>query len=148
MKKQYIIQFIIMVIIGMLFNPMNALANNVNDLYLSLTLFYGGLLMASNMVWSHEIIHFLTMGHFNKNVFCIGILLSILSVILLRRQLYVGGDQWLKRMIGHHSTALTTTKKLLENNNNFKNNPKIYRLAKSIVLNQNLEILYMKTMLK
>ena len=51
-------------------------------------------------------------------------------------------------MIGHHSTALTTTKKLLSNNNNFKNNPKIYRLAKNIIFNQNLEILYMKTMLK
>jgi hypothetical protein len=148
MINSYVIQFIVMVIIGMLFNPMNALVNNVNDLYFSLTLFYGGLLMASNMIWSHEIIHFITMGHFNKYVFGIGILLSILSVILLRTQLYVGGDQWLKRMIGHHSTALTTTKKLLENNNNFNNNSKLYRLAKSIILNQKLEIFYMKTMLK
>jgi hypothetical protein len=144
----YIIRFIIMVISGILFNPMNALANNVNDLYFSLTLFYGGLLMGSNMVWTHEIIHFITMGHFNKYIFSIGILLSILSIILLRTQLYIGEEQWLKRMIGHHSTALTTTKKLLSNNNNFKNNPKIYRLAKNIIFNQNLEILYMKTMLK
>jgi len=42
--------FIIMVIIGMLFNPMNILAYRFSDLYISQTLFYGGLLMASNMM--------------------------------------------------------------------------------------------------
>ena len=36
---------------------------------ISLTLFYGGLLMASNMIWGHEIIHYLSMGHFNKYIF-------------------------------------------------------------------------------
>ena len=72
-----IIMFIVMVIIGMLFNPMNILAYRINDLYISLTLFYGGLLMASNMVWAHEIVHYLSMGHFNMLVFSIGILLSI-----------------------------------------------------------------------
>ena len=45
---------------------MNALAYRINDLYLSVTLFYGGILMASNMVWAHEIIHYLSIGHFNK----------------------------------------------------------------------------------
>ena len=58
-----------MTITGILFNPMNILNVRINDLYLSLTLFYGGLLMASNMMWSHEIIHYLGMGHFNIYVF-------------------------------------------------------------------------------
>ena len=75
------IMFLLMFLTGIFFNPMNILAFRLNDLYFSLTLFYGGLLMASNMIWSHEIIHFITMGHFNKYVFGIGILLSILSVI-------------------------------------------------------------------
>tara|TARA_B110000259_G_scaffold179752_2_gene219620 strand:- start:3865 stop:4311 length:447 start_codon:yes stop_codon:yes gene_type:complete len=145
--QKNIIQFIIMIIIGMLFNPMNVLADDINDLYFSLTLFYGGLLMASNMIWSHEIIHYLSMGHFNKKVFIIGIVLSLFSVLLLRTQLFVDDKQWLKRMIGHHSTALTTTTRLLKNNNLFKYNSKLYRIAKSIVLNQKLEISYMKTML-
>ena len=47
-----------MVIVGMLFNPMNCLAYSFSDLYLSTTLFYGGLLMASNMMWGHEIVHY------------------------------------------------------------------------------------------
>ena len=108
--KTQLIQFIIMVIVGIAFNPMNVLAFRFADLYLSLTLFYGGLLMASNMMWAHEIIHYLSMGHFNKYVFFIGIFLSVsITIYLLRKQLLIDDEQWLRRMISHHSTALTTS---------------------------------------
>lgn len=147
-SKKHIIMFIIMIIIGMMFNPMNMLAYRSTDLYVSLTLFYGGLLMASNMLWSHEIVHYLHMGHFNKNIFFFGITLSIfISIFLLREQFLVNDKQWLKRMIPHHSTALTTTKQLLKNNSLMKKNPNLYRLAKDIVYNQEREILFMKNML-
>ena len=66
--KYQIIMFIVM-IIGMLFNPMNILAYRFSDLYISLTLFYGGLLMASNMIWAHEIVHYFSMGHINLYLF-------------------------------------------------------------------------------
>jgi hypothetical protein len=142
--KRQIITFIVMVIIGMLFNPMNILAYRFTDLYLSLTLFYGGLLMASNMIWGHEIIHYLSMGHFNMLVFSVGILLSIgISILLLQQQLFVDDKQWLKRMIPHHSTALTTTHKIY----NKTNNPKIKELAKEIIATQEKEIQLMKSML-
>ena len=60
--------------------------------------------MASNMMWVHEIVHYLTMGHLNILVFCIGIILSIfISIFLLRQQLFVDDKQWLSRMISHHS---------------------------------------------
>ena len=127
---------------------MNILAYKITDLYLSLTLFYSGLLMASNMIWAHEIVHYLYMGHLNIFTFIIGIILSIgVSILLLREQLFVTDKQWLRRMIGHHSTALTTTNKLLKTNDNFKQNPKIYRLAKDIIYNQEREILFMKSFL-
>ena len=136
--------FIIMVIIGMLFNPMNILAYRIDDLYISLTLFYGGLLMASNMIWGHEIIHYLSMGHFNIYIFSIGIILSIfVSIVLLRRQLLVEDNEWLKRMISHHSTALTTSHKIY----NRTNNPKLKKLAKEIIDTQEKEIQLMKSML-
>jgi len=140
--------FIVMVIVGMLFNPMNILAYSFSDLYLSQTLFYGGLLMASNMIWAHEIVHYLSMGHFNSLVFSVGIIFSISATMLLRQQLYVNENQWLRRMIPHHSTALTTTEKLLKNENNFKYNPPLFRLAKEIVLGQKREILLMKSLLR
>ncbi|MHA2341018.1 MAG: hypothetical protein ACXADW_04040 [Candidatus Hodarchaeales archaeon] len=88
--KKQIIMFIVMVIIGMLFNPMNILSYKISDLYISQTLFYSGLLMASNMIWAHEIVHYLSMGHFNMLVFSVGIILSIsVSILLLRQQLLV-----------------------------------------------------------
>ena len=142
--KRQIIMFIVMVIVGMLFNPMNILAYSFSDLYISQTLFYGGLLMASNMMWAHEIVHYLSMGHFNMLVFSFGIILSIsVSILLLRQQLLVDDKQWLKRMIPHHSTALTTTHKIY----NRTNNPKIKDLAKEIIDTQEREIQLMKSML-
>jgi len=141
--KSKIIMFMVMIIIGMLFNPMNILAYRFTDLYLSLTLFYGGLLMASNMVWAHEIVHYLSMGHFNMLFFSIGIVLSISIAILLRQQLLVDDKQWLKRMIPHHSTALTTTHKIY----NRTDNPKIKKLAKEIIDTQEKEIQLMKSLL-
>ena len=142
-KKQFIM-FIIMVIIGMLFNPMNILAYRFSDLYISHTLLYGGVLMASNMIWGHEIIHYLSMKHFNMTIFSIGIILSIsISILLLRQQFLVDDKQWLRRMIPHHSTALTTTHNIY----NRTNNPKIKKLAKEIIDTQEKEIQLMKSML-
>lgn len=143
--KTQLIQFIVMVIIGMAFNPMNVLAFRFTDLYLSLTLFYGGLLMASNMMWAHEIIHYLSMGHFNKYVFFIGIFLSVsITIYLLRKQLLIDDEQWLRRMISHHSTALTTSHNIYKKTGNNK----LKSLAKDIIETQEREIELMKSMLK
>ena len=109
--KHHVIMFIVMVIIGIAFNPMNMLAYRFNDLYLSTTLFYGGLLMAANMVWAHEIVHYLNMGKFNVLIFAIGVILTVLiTLFLLRGQFNVDDNQWLRRMISHHSTVLTAHK--------------------------------------
>jgi len=143
-NKTHIIMFIVMVIVGVLFNPMNVLAFRINDLYLSLTLFYGGLLMASNMIWAHEIVHYLSMGHFNKYVFLIGIVLSIsFTILLLRKQFFVDEEQWLRRMISHHSTALTTSHIIYKKTKN----EKVKQLAGDIIETQEKEILLMKSLL-
>ena len=140
----HLIQFIVMIIVGILFNPMNVLAFRLSDLYLSLTLFYGGMLMASNMVWSHEIVHYLSMGHFNKNIFFIGIILSLLiTFLLLRNQFLVDDTQWLKRMISHHSTALTTSHNIVK----ITKNKKLKKLARDIIATQEKEIILMKSMI-
>ena len=77
-------------------------------------------------------------------IFSIGIILSIIiSVLLLRQQLFVDDKQWLKRMISHHSTALTTSYKIY----NKTNNPKLKNLAKEIIDSQEKEIQLMKSML-
>lgn len=144
---QQLILFIVMFIVGITVNPMNMLAYSVSDIYLSLTLIYSGLLMASNMIWSHQIVHYLSMGHFNTTIFAIGVLLSVVCVFLLRKQVFVTSEQWLKRMIGHHSTALTTTTQLLQNEDNFIYDSYLFTLAKNIAYEQEKEILLMKNMI-
>lgn len=142
--NEQIILFIVMFFVGLLLNPMNILAYRLSDLYLSITLIYSALFMASNMLWSHQIVHYLSMGHFNSQIFILGICLSLLFVILLRTQLFVNDENWLKRMITHHSTALTTTKQLLSKK---RGNDNIFRLAKDIITTQEIEILTMKNFL-
>lgn len=142
--KNQTIMFLLMVLIGVLFNPMNILAYRVSDLYISLTLFYGGLLMAANMMWAHEIVHYLSMNHFNKKIFFTGIILSIvISVFLLRNQLFVDDEQWLKRMISHHSTAITTSQNIYQQTSNAK----IKQLSKDIIHTQEREIELMKSII-
>ena len=142
--KNQIMMFVIMTITGILFNPMNVLAYRISDLYISTTLIYGGLLMASNMIWAHEIYHYFSMSHFNILIFMLGIILSLsISGLLLRKQLNISDKQWLKRMISHHSTALTTSHKIY----NRSNNPKVKKLAKEIIETQEREIKLMKSML-
>ena len=141
--RHQIIMFIVMVIIGMTFNPMNMLAYKFVHLNISLTLFYGGLLMASNMIWSHEVVHYLSMNMFNTKLFFIGIVLSVISVILLRKQLFVDDKQWMKRMIPHHSTALTTSYNIY----NKTKDERIKQLSKNIIDTQEKEIKLMKSYL-
>ena len=56
---------------------MNLLAFRFNDLYMSLTLFYGGLVMASNMIWGHEIVHYYSMGKYNKQIYFLLVVFNI-----------------------------------------------------------------------
>ena len=140
----HIVMFIVNVIIGIALNPMNLLAYRFNDLYLSLTLFYGGLIMASNMIWSHEIIKYIVYKKFNLHLFLLGLLLMVLFIYIIRNQLLVTDDQYLRRMISHHSTALTTTHKIIKKTKN----KKIKKLAKDIIDAQEREIKLMKEMLK
>jgi len=146
--KSQIVLFIVMFFLALTLNPMNILAHKIDDVYLSLTLIYSALFMASNMIWSHQIVHYLSYNKMNSTFFWVGCILSLISSVLLRFQFEVRGEQWLKRMIGHHSTAITTTQQLLNDAENFRDNPKLYRLAKDIVYSQQREILFMKGFLQ
>ena len=141
--RNQLIMFIIMMLVGIFFNPMNILSYRFSDLYFSLTLFYGGVLMASNMIWAHEIVHYLSNKNININMFLTGIVLSILVSLIMRNQVLVNDKQWLKRMISHHSTALTTSNKIYKRTKN----EGVKKLAKEIIDTQEKEIKLMKSML-
>ena len=101
--------------------------------------------MASNMIWAHEIVHVIAMGKMNYKLFIFGILLSVsITILLLRKQFLVDDNQWLKRMISHHSTALTTSHNIYKKSND----PRIKKLAKEIIDTQEREISEMKSMVR
>lgn len=142
--NEQIVLFVVMFFVALFFNPMNMLAYSVHDLYLSTTLVLTSLYMASTMIWAHQVFHYFHHGHFNTHIFFIGVCLSLICVFLLRTQIFVSPKQWLRRMIPHHSTALTTTTQLLKNK---QVDEKTFRLAKDIIITQQMEIDTMKLLL-
>lgn len=141
----HIIQFVVLTLVGTLFDPMNLLVYNPSHMLISLPAFYNGLVMASSMIWSHELIHWLTVGHFNWTVFTIGIILSaVLTITLLRYQIGIRDRDWLKGMITHHSSALTTSHHISK----VTNNAQIRELAINIIQAQEREIKQMESMLE
>ena len=144
MLGHQLIQFVVMVVIGMAFNPMNLLAYRFDDLYVSLTLFYGGLVMAANMIWGHTLIHYFSKGHFNITNFLVGLVTSVLiTIFLLRNQFMIDDRQYLRRMISHHSTALTTSHRISKKTNN----KIVKKLADDIIETQEREIKLMRSLL-
>ena len=137
--KGSVFMFITMAIVGTTLNPMNALVNHRDHLYLSLTSVYSGLFMAAVMMWTSEL-----MGSRDAKRLTIGILLSILFTVMMRKQTFVSETQWIRRMIGHHSTALTTSHQILKHTKD----PRIKQLAEDIIQTQEREIALMKSMLQ
>ena len=141
--KHQVIMFIVMVLVGVCFNPMNMLAYRFEDLYLSLTLVYGGCIMASNMIWAHELIHLLHHGKMNNIVFFSGIVLTGIFTLIIRQQVLIDDKQWLRRMISHHSTALTTSLKIKDRTDD----DELKKLSQEIIDTQEKEITQMTHML-
>tara|TARA_B100000029_G_scaffold43625_1_gene40401 strand:- start:351 stop:764 length:414 start_codon:yes stop_codon:yes gene_type:complete len=132
------------IFIGIFLNGMNMLAYRFADLYLSNTLIYSALLMASNMCLLVLIMYYNRSGDFKTQLFFSFLLLSLLTIYLLREQVLIGDEQWLRRMISHHSTALTTSHKIKERTNN----ERIKKLASDIIDTQEREISLMRELLQ
>ncbi len=141
--KKQIPLFIVMFLLAMFLNPMNILAYSYNHLIISYTQIYASFYMAFNMIWAHQIVHYLNMGHFDWFVFIFGIIGSLIMIFFLRNQLFIDDKQWLKRMIPHHSTALTTSNIIKQKSNN----PEIQQLSHDIIETQEREIALMKKIL-
>lgn len=135
--------FIGSIIIGIFFNGMNMLAYRYNDLYISSTLIYTALLMASNMCVLEILMFYDHTGKFRIDLFSYFMLFSLLLIFIMREQYFVDDEQWLKRMISHHSTAITTSKKI----NDRTENKEIKKLSAEIIDTQEREIKLMKRLL-
>jgi len=118
--------------------------DRADDIYLSLTRFYMSLLMVSPMA----ILMLLMMPAMypsrmvNNLIIVCGMVVFLLSLLCLRTQFPVSDRQYMKAMIPHHSSAILTSK-----NARIKD-PRVRKLADSIIRSQRREIAEMKAILE
>ena len=116
----------------------------LNHIYLSLTRAYMALLMVSSMA----VLMLLMMPAMYKNkklnriIFVSGIAVFVGAFILLRFQVPINDEQYMKAMIPHHSSAIMVSK-----NANLKD-PELIELSKEIINSQEKEISKMKAILQ
>ena len=136
--------FIGSMIIGIFFNGMNILAYRFDHLYFSSkTLIYSALFMASNMCILETLMFYGHSGKLNIKLLVLFIIFSTILALMLKNQFLVSDNDWLKRMISHHSTALTTSHKIKKRTKN----DKIKKLASEIIEAQEREIKLMESLL-
>jgi hypothetical protein len=123
-----------MILSGLL-STMNVWVDKLDDIRFSVNDAYMTLLMTGWM--------FLFMGliYREPKVFFIGLLMVIINIWCIRYQILVSETQYKLGMIPHHSMAVHMSRKLLERKNDIHN---ISSLAKSIITNQENEIVFMK----
>jgi hypothetical protein len=145
--REQVMLFFVMFLISLTIDPMNVMVYSFDSIYLSKSLIISSLYMASTMICAHQIVHYISMGHLDKYVFSIGIGLSAVFLYIMRNQIFIKPEDWMRGMIPHHSTAITTTRKLLENNQ-LQPDSNIYKLANDILKTQQDEIAFMKELLQ
>ena len=130
-SSHYIPMFIIMIMSGLL-STMNVFVDKWSDIRWSLNDLYMSLLMTGWM--------FLFMGIYNQtpNIFVFGLTIVIISISLIRYQLFIDETQYLLGMIPHHSMAVHMSKQMLKKSNCYPN------FLRNIIYSQEKEIDFMK----
>lgn len=115
-----------------------------NHIYFSLTRVYMALLMVAPM--SLSMMFFMRKmfkdKRLNRIIIITSIAVFILALVLLRTQIPISDEQYMKAMIPHHSSAILTS-----NYANI-NDPEVQELAKDIIEAQEREIRQMKRILE
>lgn len=146
MKKASYITFILMLLCSAIsmYITMYFHTYEWSHVFFSLTRMYMTLIGISGM----SIIMFLFMRKMyknkNKNTAIItgSLLLMITSTVLVRQQIPVDDEKWLKAMIPHHSIAILTSKRATIKD------PETKKLAEDIIETQEKEIAEMKAIIK
>lgn len=115
-------------------------AAQLNHIYLSYTRFYMTLLMVAPMGLVMLVVmkNMYTNKKLNFIIIYSSIFIFIISLVLLRLQIPVSDEQYMKAMIPHHSSAILTSEEAS------LSNPKVKKLADEIIRTQKEEIALMK----
>lgn len=145
MKKGNYGRFLLMLLISfcIMYAVMFLNVDSTGHIFFSLTRVYMSLLMVAPMA----LLMLLLMGamyprrKWNAVIAVCGIAVFILSLVMLRRQLFIGDQQYMKAMIPHHSSAILTSRHA-----DIKD-PQVKALSDSIIASQEREIAEMKAIL-
>jgi len=128
----------ISVLAGLL-STMNIWVANVKDIRFHLNDIYMVMLMTSWMFLFGALYHGISL---DKIV--IGGIAVIITLWLIRKQIFINDREFLKGMIPHHSMAILMSEKIREKTSD----PRIVNLANNIIKAQTEEIEYMNYLLK
>ena len=142
--KSLVWMFIGGVILGIYFNASNVLATDYTHVYFSaVTMIYSVIFMASNVTLLKIVVGYWEHNRFDMTMFIVFAALSLLTLIALRKQIFVTESQWLKRMITHHSNAIKTSEEIVQKTEN----EDVKTLASNMISNQKKEIEMMEKLL-
>lgn len=137
-NESIMVMLIAMALAGLV-TGMNSFVNSKSDIRVNMNDFYMGLMMAGVM--------FLLMGVYyrSKKLIVVGVVITVIIFICIRRQIFIGEKEYLESMIPHHSMAVLMTKRLKEKGEIKKQ--ELRELMKNIINTQEKEIELMKKLL-
>ena len=137
-NESIMVMLIAMALAGLV-TGMNSFVNSKSDIRVNMNDFYMGLMMAGVM--------FLLMGVYyrSKKLIVVGVVITVIIFICIRRQIFIGEKEYLESMIPHHSMAVLMTKRLKEKGEIKKQ--ELRELMKNIINTQKKEIELMKKLL-
>jgi len=146
MKIEKYNRFYLMLVISfvIMYSVMFLNVDKLSHVYLSTTRLYMALLMVAPMA----VLMLLLMPDMykkkkmNKIIMLSGVFIFVLVLVLLRTQVPIGDEQYMKSMIPHHSSAILTSQEA-----DIKD-PEVKQLSKEIIETQKREIAQMKDILR
>ena len=110
--------------------------NSLGNLYLTLG-------MSFFMVFIEVVMHDMHYGSMSYPYLIFFGSLTVLSLYMYRKRVYIDDKEYLKEMIEHHSMALLTSEDILKKTNDYH----VTKLAKNIIQTQQDEIREMESIL-
>lgn len=137
-----ILPMIIISLIAGLLSTMNVYVTNLLHIRIHLNDIYMACLMTSWMVTLDGIYHY---NHYhNSNQVIIGFAFIALFMYLIRKQVFITDNQYIKGMIPHHSMAILMSKEIKKKSKN----QNVISLANNIIESQDKDIILMKQLEK
>ena len=136
-NESIIVMIVSMVLAGTI-SGMNSFVNNIQDIRLNINDLYMSFMMIGLMFI------FMSIYYKSMKLCVIGIVVSTITFILIRKQIFVNEYNFLMSMIPHHSMAVMMSSELLKKKLNIK--PKTEELVENIIRSQKEEIDIMKSL--